>query len=221
MSSISALKSDLDAAIDQAGPDGLYDDATFERIHACIKALVPLTPTPRPIDAQEFVQAPWGSRFAQFGMRHTAGKPIRHLSKLSLQSFNRFPAIEIQVESIDQEIRVDGHHYNNVISMTTPDGQHSGRIVVWGRYELLPEEPQRYRVSFYACELVPPEGVAATTFREQFGLQPDLPLKQELKPPKLHSDVVFCDADMRINFGSMGGVYVMRRLTSPGKSVDF
>jgi len=26
---------------------------------------------------------------------------------------------------------------------------------------------------------------------------------------------------MRINFGSMGGVYVMRRLTTPGKSVDF
>ncbi len=221
MSDTSSLKAQLDEAIDQAGPDGLYDDATFQRIHACINALVPLSPTPRPIDAQEFVQSPWGSRFAQFGTRHTAGKPIRHQSKLSLQSFNRFPPLDIRVEDIDQEIRVAGSHYNNVVSITTTDGKHAGRIIVWGRYELLPEEPQRYRVSFYACELVPPAGVTPAQFREQFGLAPELPLRQELKPPKLHSDVVYCDDDMRINFGSMGGVYVMRRLTTPGKSIDF
>jgi hypothetical protein len=33
--------------------------------------------------------------------------------------------------------------------------------------------------------------------------------------------VVYCDDDMRINFGSMGGVYVLNRLNTPGKSVTF
>jgi len=105
--------------------------------------------------------------------------------------------------------------------MASIGGHHTGRIIVWGRYDILPDEPQRYRVSFYRCELVPPPGVTPALFRDQFGLNQDLPLEQDLKPPKLHSDVVFCDNDMRINFGSMGGVYVMRRLTTPGKSVDF
>ena len=57
--------------------------------------------------------------------------------------------------------------------------------------------------------------------RVQFGLEAGYPLRHELKPMKLHSDVVYCDESMRINFGSMGGVYVLERLPGPGKSVTF
>ena len=64
-------------------------------------------------------------------------------------------------------------------------------------------------------------GVSGEALRVQFGLEPDAPLRRELKPPKLHSDVVYCDDDMRINHGSMGGVYVLRRLATPGQSVSF
>jgi hypothetical protein len=92
---------------------------------------------------------------------------------------------------------------------------------VWGRYRIPPDQPQRYSVDFYAAELVPPEGVSAAELRAQFGLENGFALKRALKPPKLYSDVVYCDDDMRINFGSMGGVYVMNRRHTPGKSVSF
>lgn len=221
MTDIAALKADLRAAIDDCREDGTYEDAAFDRIHTLIGELVPHTPTPRPIDKQDFVESCWGSHFAQFGPKHTAGKPIKHVTSLKLQSFARFPDTPVQVHDIDQEIRVEGKHYNNVVDITTPDGAHSATIIVWGRYAIDPETPQRYAVEFYAVELIGPEGTADDDLRDQFGLEEGSPLYRELKPPKLHSDVVYCDDDMRINFGSMGGVYVMNRLNKPGKSVAF
>lgn len=221
MPDIVTLKQDLNAAIDASRPDGTYDDEIFERIHDLIRELVPLTPTPSPMEQQHFVQSPWGSRFAQFGPKHTAGKPIQHLTNLQLQSFARFPDLPIRVHDIDQEIRVEGNHYNNVTDISTPDGQHHATLIVWGRYRIEPENPQRYIVEFHAVEMRAPDGVSDDALRAQFGLEEGADLRRELKPPKLHSDVVYCDEDMRINFGSMGGVYVMRRLFTPGKSVSF
>lgn len=221
MINIDDLKQKLRETIDDCLPDGTYAEATIDRIHALIGELVPHSPTPRPIDRQEFVQAPWLSHFAQFGPKHTAGKPIKHLTSLKLQSFARFPDIPVMVHQLEQEIRVDGCHYNNVADITTPDNVHSAKLVVWGRYHIEPEMPQRYIVDFYQAELVPPEGVDAEMLCAQFGLEPNAPLIREIKPPKLHSDIVYCDEDMRINYGSMGGVYVMRRLHHGGKSVSF
>ena len=221
MTDIAPIKAELLAAIAAARPDGTYDDADFDRIHAAIAALTPLTPTPSCYAAQEFVQAPWRSLYSQFGPRHTAGKPTRHQTTMNLQSFNKFPAVEIFVSDIDQEIRVADAHYNNVVSIATLDGAHRAEMIVWGRYKLTPEAPQRYVVDFYAVELRAPPGVSDEDVRSHFGLPADHPLKSELKPMKLHSDVVYCDDDMRINFGSMGGVYVLRRLATPGKSISF
>lgn len=221
MADIVTLKSDLNKAIDACQPDGTYDDETFDRIHDLIKQLVPQTPTPSPLEKQDFIESPWGSRYAQFGPKHTAGKPINHVSSLKLQSFAKFPDFPIQVHDIDQEIRVDGKHYNNVTDISTTDGKHHATLIAWGRYSVEEEDPQRYIVEFYALEIRPPEGVSEDEIRAQFGLEEGSDLRRELKPPKLHSDIVYCDDDMRINFGSMGGVYVMKRLNGPGKSVSF
>lgn len=221
MTDIATLKAELLAAIACAQPDGSYADADFDRIHAAIAALVPLTPTPDCLAAQAFVASPWRSLYSQFGPRHTAGKPTRHQTTMNLQSFNKFPAVDMFVSDIDQEIRVADAHYNNVVSIQTLDGAFCAEMIVWGRYTLNPEAPQRYVVDFYAVELRAPAGVSADAVRAQFGLPEGHPLKSELKPMKLHSDVVYCDDDMRINFGSMGGVYVLRRLATPGKSVAF
>lgn len=221
MTDRTALKAELIAAIEASQPDGTYDDAGFERINRLVGELLPHTPLPRPCDDEAYVEAPWRSLYAAFGAKHTAGKPIQHLSNLKVHSFSRYPDVPIKVSEIEQEIRVDGKHYNNVVSITTPDGSYAATIIVWGRYRLNPEEPQRYHVEFYAVELVPPAGSSAAEFCEKFGLEAGTPLRRELKPPRLHSDVVYCDEDMRINFGGMGGVYVMRRLHAPGKSVSF
>ena len=44
------------------------------------------------------------------------------------------------------------------------------------------------------------------------------PLVAELKPPRLHSNVVYLDDTYRINIGSLGGLYVLRRLAEPAVS---
>ncbi|WP_439534112.1 PAP/fibrillin family protein [Polymorphobacter sp.] len=221
MTDIHALKTELRAAIEHCQPDGSYDDDTCERIHTLVGALVPLTPTPSPFARQDFVESPWVSEFAQFGAKHTAGKPIQHLSSMKLQSFSRLPDLPIRVLAIEQEIRVEGRHYNNVTAVTTPDGAHAAQLIVWGRYDVGAAEPQRYAVEFYAVELVAPAGISDDELRAQFGMEAGSPLRIELKPPRLHSDIVYCDEDMRINFGSLGGIYVLKRLATPGKSVSF
>lgn len=221
MSDIATIKAELLAAIADAEPDGSYGDEAFARIHAAIAELTPLTPTPSCFAAQDFVQSPWRSLYSQFGPRHTAGKPTRHQTTMNLQSFNKFPAVDMFVSDIDQEIRVADAHYNNVVSISTLDGAHKAEMIVWGTYNIDPATPQRYAVNFHTVELRPPAGVSDAEVRSQFGLPADQPLKSELKPMKLHSDVVYCDDDMRINFGSMGGVYVLKRLTTPGKSITF
>ncbi len=218
---IAPVKAELLSAIAAAEPDGTYNDANFARIHAAIAQLTPLTPTPSPYATPGFVASPWRSLYSQFGPRHTAGKPTRHATTMNLQSFNKFPAVGMLVTDIDQEISADGANYNNVMSIATPDGAHPAELIVWGRYVIDAATPQRYTVDFYAAELRPPAGVSDAEVRAQFGLDADHPLRSDLKPMKLHSDVVYCDDDMRINFGSMGGVYVLRRLTTPGKSVAF
>lgn len=210
------LKAELREAIAGAQDDGTYDDAGYARVQAAIAALTPLTPTPRPIDAQEIVASPWGSLYAQFGPRHTAGKPIRHATTANFLSFNLFPALPIMIDTIEQEIAVADAHYNNIHEITTPDGAHKGRLIIWGRYAIAPETPQRYAVQFYAVELVPLDGSSG----QAFGLAEGESLRRELKPPKLHSDVVYCDDDLRINFGSMGGVYVLERLPGPAKTTE-
>ncbi len=218
---IAAHKAILRSAIDQCKPDGTYSEEAIDHIHTLIADLIPHSPVPRPIDRQEFVEAPWISYFAQFGPKHTAGKPIKHQTSLKLQTFGRFEDVPVLVHSMEQEIRVEGNHYNNVVDVSTPDSAYRATIIVWGRYRLEPETPQRYEVDFYLAELVPPDGVTPEELKAQFGLETDASLRREIKPPKLHSDVVYCDDDMRINFGSMGGVYVLQRLQHSGKSVQF
>ena len=141
MADSNTLKAELIAAIEASQPDGSYDDDGYARINRLVNELVPHTPLPRPCDDEAFVEAPWRSLYAAFGAKHTAGKPIQHLSNLKVHSFSRFPDLPIKVTDIEQEVRVDGKHYNNVVSIATPDGSYHATIIVWGRYALNPEAP--------------------------------------------------------------------------------
>ena len=55
--------------------------------------------------------------------------------------------------------------------------------------------------------------------RSALGFTSGESLREELKPPRLHSDIVYLDRDTRINLGSLGGFYVLRRLDEPSVSV--
>ncbi|MFK8052908.1 MAG: PAP/fibrillin family protein [Woeseiaceae bacterium] len=208
------LKSELLAAIDLADEHGKYSDADFDRVIDTIHQLVPLSPVSAPLDQQDKITAPWGTLFASFGPRHTAGKPVVHETNLSLQSFARFPKTPIRVLDIVQEIEHQTRTYSNVTTIETIDASTRARLIVHGRYRDTDGNRQRYLVDFYEAELQPIDS-ADEPLAEAFDLPVDSPLSIPLKPPKLHSDVVYCDDDIRINFGSMNGVYVMQRLSLP------
>jgi hypothetical protein len=217
---VAALKVRLLEAIAASRQDGTYEDGVLDQIHASIDALRPHSAIPAPTLEQHRVSGPWRTLFAQFQVRHTAGKPIEHDSDLSIQSFKAFPKLPAKVLVLNQEIHHEGHHYNNVVKVQAPDGHTQGHVIVWGRYRVEEDWPQRYFVDFYQAELRPLPGRDAGAFRAAFGLDADTPLARPLKPPRLHSDIVYCDEKLRINVGSLGGVYVLERLDQQPVSVS-
>jgi len=216
-----ALKTALLEAIAAARHDGTYEQEVAAQIHARVEALRPYTQVPEPALAQHRVTSPWRTLFAQFSVRHTAGKPIVHDTDLALQSFKAFPKVPARVLLLEQEIHHEGHHYNNVARIESVDGSVQGHVIVWGRYRVEAALVQRYFVEFYQAELRPLPGEDAARLRAVFGLAEDQALVRPLKPPRLHSDIVYCDDDLRINVGSLGGVYVLQRLEQQGISVSF
>lgn len=215
------LKAELIEAIEASDAEGRYSDEGHERIISLIDQLQPLSPIPRPYDEQDKVASPWLSFFAQFGPKHTAGKPIHHQSTFKTLSFAKFPAVPMQLFNIVQEIHHESFAYNNIHLIENLAGTFAGYLIVFGRYSIDPAEPKRYIVDFYRAEVRGANGESDAEVRAGFGFEPDQPLIADFTPPRLHSDVVYCDEDMRINFGSMGGVYVLRRLDHPGYSVSF
>lgn len=215
-----SIKSALLEAIAASRQDGSYDDAVVDRIHEHIAALRPHSTIPAPALAQHALSGPWRTLFAQFSVKHTAGKPIIHDTDLSIQSFKAFPKLPARALVLEQEIHHEGHHYNNVVRLESPDGSVQANVIVWGRYRVEEDLPQRYFVEFYQAELRPLPGKSEDALRAGFGLAADAPLVRPLKPPRLHSDIVYCDDDLRINVGSLGGVYVLQRLDQQPVSVS-
>jgi hypothetical protein len=217
---IAARKAAVLDLIDAAGTDGSFDEEPFEQLMEALKSLCAITPTPRPLDRQEFVAGPWRTLFASFGPRHTAGKTLVHETLLSYQSFNKFPKVPVRVIQLEQEIHAGTHEYNNIAYLESLDGSARASVITRGSYSDTDENRQRYLVSFHRVELVSDDGRDDEALRAAFGLPEDHPLAVDLKGD-FHSDVAFCDDDMRVNYGSVGGVYVLERLHHDGRSVDF
>lgn len=221
MADIKSLKAKLVSAIAASDDAGRYSEQGIDTIHSLIEALVPLSPIARPIDEQRRVAGPWKSLFAQFGPKHTAGKPIAHETSFKLLTFNALPDLPMRMLDIQQEIHAVSKDYNNVQIIETADGSLHAHLIMYGRYAIEPDQPQRYKVDFSRVALSSPEGVSDQALRKAFGFDESQAIDVSFKPPALHSDVVYCDDDMRINFGSMGGVYVLERCSHRGHSVAF
>jgi hypothetical protein len=217
---IESRKAEVLRLIDAAGTDGKYDEEHFDLLMEALKALCALTPLPAPLDEQEYVAGPWKTLFASFGPRHTAGKTLVHDTLLSFQSFNKFPKIPVKVVALEQEIHAGTKEYNNISYLENADGTARASIIVRGHYDDSSENRERYDVTFSRVELVSDEGLEDAALREAFGLEADSPLAYDLKA-NFHSDVSFCDDSMRVNYGGMGGVYVLERLHHSGRSVSF
>ena len=189
-----------------------FSEEAFAELGRIVDAIRAETLYPAPMDTLRRVEGRWETLFAHFGARHSAGKPKVHDSNLKLQSFNAFPPVPVRIQRLCQEISEHGNAYNNVVDFTAADGVTRGVIVVHGRFRGEPDNRQRFAVEFYRVELVPGDGFDEADLRKAFGFAASEPLIEDLKPPRLHSDVVYLDADTRINIGSLGGLYVLRRL---------
>jgi hypothetical protein len=200
-------------------PTVLISEPDKDHLKSLIDALVPFTAVPDPIKHKHKAAGVWNSLFASFGANHSAEKPVQHRSNLGFQSFGKLPMTPIHVHTIHQEITADTHAYNNVIYAHNDARNAEAAIVMKGTYSEDPNNPQRYPVAFYNVSLQGTQNQSPEQLREQFGLEPDVDLDVDVKPPTLHSDIVYLDDDIRINFGNIGGFYVLQRSDHKGFSV--
>jgi hypothetical protein len=199
-----------------------WSEQAFAKLGELVAALQPQTKVPAPVDAPEAISGRWETLFAHFGARHSAGKPRVHDSTLKVHSFNRFAPSPIRVLRLCQEIDAATAAYNNVVDFTAPGPDGSavpGTIIVFGRYRGEDADRQRFDVDFERVELRPGEGVDEARLRAAIGFGPEAPLAAELRPPRLHSNVIYLDDTYRINVGSLGGLYVLRRSGEPAVSI--
>jgi hypothetical protein len=214
------LKQRILAHIDSQDAEGGFSDAAFEHLARLVDAIRRESPVPDPGRRPERLEGRWETAFAHFGAKHSAGKTRVHDSNLKVQSFNRFPPVPIRVRRICQEIACAGSAYNNVIDFDSGDGLAHGQIVVRGVFRADAVDAQRFAVDFQRVEISPREGSSEAALRGALGFGASARLAEPLKPPRLHSDVVYLDDDMRINLGSLGGLYLLRRSATPPVSVQ-
>ena len=213
------IKSDLVSAINNTNADGTYSYESYEEIQVLMDKLAALTPTPRPFDKQDFITDHWGTLYAQFGPRHTAGKSVAHDNMFHFVSWSKLPKLPFRNLDLRQEIHHETGDYNNVHLIQPIGGGIDCYYTVYGRYIVEKDLPQRYVVDFYRGQIRGQNGESDEDIRAAFGFDSDVDIDFDLKSPPLHSDIVYCDEDMRINFGSVGGKYILMRKKSPWLSV--
>lgn len=214
------IKSDLLSVINLAESDGTFSDENYETLQRLMDELSALTPTPRPADKQDFITDHWQTLYAQFGPRHTAGKSVAHDNMFHFVSWSNLPNLPFRNLDLRQEIHHETGDYNNVHLIEPIGGGLACYYTLFGRYEVEADAPQRYKVEFYRGQIRGQNGESDADIRKAFGFEADQALEFEMKKiPPLHSDIVYCDDDLRINYGSVGGKYILRRKESPWLSV--
>lgn len=219
MTTVNEIKSDVFSFVDEMDELTLVSEAEKDRLRGLCDQLCPLTPTPRPIENQEVAEGVWLTRFASFGAKHSDSQPLQHETNLKLQSFGNLPSAPARVLRLHQEIEQSSKAYNNVVFVSNSAGDTEAVILMEGIYSGSDDNPQRYSVAFQRVSLRALDGKSDAELRQAFELEPDAVLSKEFRPPRLHSDIVYVDEDIRINYGSLGGFYVLTKLSSPGFSV--
>jgi hypothetical protein len=201
--------------IDEGGGDAQNAD----ELKGLIDSLTPLSPIADPINHLSALSGSWTNLYAKFGAGRSQGKSNHDDSTLGLQSFRAFPDIAVHITGIDQEIGIVPNAYNNVVFFETMGDRLAGTIIVHGTYEPDDADPKRFNITFYAAEIQPRDAETGMELRHALGMGADEPLKRDFKPAKFYSDVVYLDETTRVNFGGMGGVYVLERRPGPALSL--
>ncbi len=220
MSDITSNKQTIFSFLDQMDETVLVSEQEKDQLKAWCDELCVHTPVPEPINNLDAAAGVWRSRFASFGVKHSDNQPMQHMTSLKFQSFGKLPDVKARVTELMQEIDVPNMAYNNVVHVVNEAGDAKGITVMFGRYAGADDNPQRYGVSFYRVAFFCDDDKSDSEFRQAFGIDADTPLDVEFRPPALHSDIVYLDDDTRINYGKLGGFYVLSRDSRPAYSLD-
>lgn len=217
-------KEELTARIHEllAGHDftTVLPEAKSEELKKTLDELIPFSPVPDPMDNQQAAEGVWECNYANFGVKHAAEQPMLHRSSLAKQSWNNLPNIPADMIDIRQEILASTKAYNNVVNLRSTTSDCEAVIVLYGTYSGDQENRTRYSVAFSEVSLEPVAGDSEADLRAGFGIDDDVPLRTTFNPPKLHSDIVYVDDRLRINYGSLGGYYVNTKIDEAGYSID-
>ncbi len=219
MSDATEIKQRIFGFLDPMDESALISEEEKDQLKSWCDDLCQHTAVPEPINDLPAAAGVWRSRFASFGAKHSDNQPMMHLTNLKLQSFGNLPSTPARVTDLLQEIDVENRAYNNVVHVSNEAGDASAVVVMFGRYEGADDNPQRYGVAFYRVALFCTDGRDDADFRAAFGIDPEVPLDVEFRPPALYSDIVYLDDDTRINYGKLGGFYVLSRDTRAAYSL--
>ena len=219
MSDRNDLRTQILALVHGMDPTTRLEESESRRLKSLCDQLAEHSPVPEPMNHQQAAEGVWLSRFASFGGKHSEGQPLLHQTTLKIQSFGHLPEVPMRVTRLVQEIEQSSKAYNNIVHVTNMAEDLKGVVVMHGRYGPDEGNPKRYMVEFYRVAFHPADNVPDAVFRSGFGLSSDIGLDQAFRPIPFHSDIVYLDDDLRINYGKLGGFYVLERLRSPGYSV--
>lgn len=216
MPALSALKEELLALCRKT--DGGFKTSNapwLDRIRELMGELAAINPLPAPMLSEE-IDGRWKAEFASFGIKPQEGQGIRRESDLMFNSFGKLPSAAINVTDIYQDIDRDSGAYNNLIEFDIPGSDIRGELITVGRFRPDDENPLRAVVEFFEVVTRPRDSaVSEAEFRAALGVDASVPLQAEFRPPRLHSDIVFLDNDLRVNIGSVGGNYVLSQTGQP------
>ena len=177
-------------------------------------------PTAAPTSRPELFGGRWNLLYSTFNLSRE--------TNLANLSFAKLPSAPVTVTRIVQEVApqtampADGETlYDNVVEFIDAAGR-PGAMVMQGRYTN--HDGHRLDVVFHHVFAVPSDGRGLQSFRADLGVASDAVLSRAIeKTPPTHSSIIYLDEELRINRGSYGGVYVLKRLESaftPSRRLD-
>jgi hypothetical protein len=194
---------DLSAATDMRFDATKDEEATIKSLAAEVEKL---NPTPEPARRADLLDGRWRLLYSSFRLTRE--------TTLARLSFNKLPDTTVRVEGIWQEVGTAGGHYNNLVYFAA-----AGLRGVQGtKGRFTPSNGTRLAIEFYRADARPAESaVSLERFAAALGTEPER-LDAPLEAPGLWSDVVYLDADLRLNRGAYGNLYVLVRDPAPTAS---
>lgn len=197
------------------------------RINDLIDELAELTPYPRALDHKDVYRGHWVGDYFNFG-RLVGGDGAKDQgagvsTTLKVFSMGRLPDVPATHVGNALEIEPDEGLYNFYGRLLVGEAQIDSHHLTYGRFQQKEENPDRFYVEFDKFEIAPADpDMSVEDYCKATGIDSPDDLVAELSPsPKLYSDVVYMDDEMRIQLGQLGGHYIMFRKDRPLYSVEY